>query len=130
MVGRHRSARFDRLGVALRVHALSVSLGYAGLMRIFERFGGLRRHVVFVMLSEHFTRDKHTGFVEFALRNNALLFGKEVGQNALIFDINRLRRIGDTEVNGYAVLSRTTEFFSTTPPRRNVRPTGASLAAT
>ena len=90
MVGRHRSARFDRLGVALRVHALSVSLGYAGLMRIFERFGGLRRHVIFVMLGEHFTRDKHTGFVEFALRNNALLDRKSTRLNSSHTTVSRM----------------------------------------
>src|SRR5690606_21805451 len=73
------------------------------LVRLLYRLGGLRRHVVLVVLGEHLARVEDAVGAELALRDHALALAEEVRQRPLVDDGYRLRRIRDDEVHRDAV---------------------------
>ena len=55
------------------------------------------------MLGEHFGGAEDALLVELALGHDALAFGEEVGEDALVLDGNDLGGVGDAEGDGHAV---------------------------
>ncbi len=53
-------------------------------LRIADGLGGFRRHVVLVVLGQHFGGHEGAGLVQFALGDGALAFLEEVGKDALV----------------------------------------------
>src|SRR6516225_10580986 len=76
----------DRLGRE-RLGELRVAL-----LRLLQRVGGLGRHVVLVVLGEHFARHEDVAF-EPALRDDTLALLEEVGKDAFVADEDRLRGV-------------------------------------
>ena len=68
-------------------------------MGVFESLGSLGRHVVLVVLGEHFGGAKDALLVELALGHDALAFGKEVGEDALVLDEMCIRDRSASEVS-------------------------------
>ena len=64
---------------------------------LIERLGHFRRHVVLIVLGEHFLRDKHAVAVHPPVRNDSLPLTKQVGQDPDVLDGNFLRAVRDDE---------------------------------
>ena len=66
--------------------------GRRGAVRLVDRVGGLRRHVVLVVLGEHFGRVEHAVGSELALRDDAFALLEQVGKDAGVDDRDRAAR--------------------------------------
>jgi hypothetical protein len=71
--------------------------------RALDRVGGLGRHVVLVVLGQHFLRAEDAVAFELALRDHAFAFLEQVGQDAAVFDRDHLGGVGDREAHRHAV---------------------------
>ena len=61
-------------------------------LRLLDRVGGFGRHVVLVVLGQHFGGVEHAVGAELALRDHAFAFLEQVGQDAGVGDRDRLAR--------------------------------------
>jgi len=59
----------------------------------------LGRHVVLVVLGEHFLGDEHAPVVELAARDDALPFAEQVGQHAGVAHAHGVREVGEREAD-------------------------------
>ncbi len=72
-----------------------LSFAFCGLL---ERFGGLGRHVVFIVLGQHFAGDEHA-VLQLALGHHAFALLEQVGQDALVAHRHGLGGVGDDEAH-------------------------------
>jgi len=62
------------------------------LVRLVDRMLRLGRHVVLVVLGQHFAGGEEAVVAELALGDDAFPFAEEIGQDARVGDRNLLRR--------------------------------------
>ena len=60
----------------------------------FQRISDFGRHIILIMLGEHFRGDKNTAVSKLALGNDALPLFKQVRQYSRVFNIDDIRSIG------------------------------------
>ena len=81
-------------------------------MGTIERVLCLGRHVVLVVLRQHFGCAKRPIWTELALRDDAFAFAEQVGKQSGVDDGNRLRGVGHAKAHGQRIgIARETAVF-------------------
>ncbi len=77
----------------------SPSFGTYGFAVLLQRTRHLRRHVLLVVLGEHFVRDEHPVRAHAAVGDDALALTEQIGQHARVFHLQLILEVGDHEVH-------------------------------
>ncbi|SSI74805.1 Uncharacterised protein [Acinetobacter baumannii] len=94
--------------------ALLVVRGLAGglavlvvlqLAAVLERLGDFRRHVVLVVLGQHFIGHQHAVAAQLAEGDDALPLAEQVGKDAMVGDGHFLGAVGDHETHVQRILA-------------------------
>ena len=84
-------------------HGLPLFEGLRGLVSAVDGVLGFGRHVVFIVLGQHFAGDEYAIGIELALGHGAFRLLEQVRQRAFVNDGQSLGRIGDREMHGLAI---------------------------